>query len=162
MPTQDGYEYVYQNAGFQPLTPGTVGYETVYSNFGIAPLFIYDGFEYAWEGDVNTATPTPHIWFVSPTSGRAGDGAVIYGHGMGVDVTTYSGAVDILYEDTGWAGVSITNWAFVSETTDSYGPIRAISPSTLAINVEHVKIEVLIPTDAEPPGQQVRFRTDGP
>lgn len=162
MSGNDGYEYVTQNIGFEAPVPGKDAYDAVYYNGGVHFDLIFDGFDYVWLGDVNTSTPTPHIWFVSPTSGRAGDGVMIYGHGMGTSQATYSGAVDVLYEDTGWSSISVTSWAFVAATTDSYGPARMVSPSGLAINVEHVEIGVVIPSDAEAPGQQVRFRTDGP
>lgn len=162
MATNDGYEYVTSNIGFAPLVPGTNGYEAVYYNGGMHFDIGLHGFDYVWLGDVNTNTPTPHIWFVTPTSGRGGDGVLIYGHGMGAIQTTYNGAVDVLYEDTGWIAVSIVDWTSVAATGDSYGPLRTVSPSTSTINVEHVEIGILIPSDAEAPGQQVRFRTDGP
>lgn len=93
----DAPEYVYENVGIlQDMSPDVLEY--IYSNIGVLlNLMSSHIVEYAYEGDVNTLTPNPVIWFLAPSFGREGDGIAIYGFGFGDLQTTYSGTVQVDY-----------------------------------------------------------------
>jgi hypothetical protein len=156
----DSYFYATENVGFAPLVADSTSYYSVYANMGYNVQSTgFEGF-YSYEGDVNTLVPTPHIWYVTPTHGRSGDGITIVGHGMGAAATTYNGAVDMLFGSNTWSAQNVTGWRFVAAGTHAYDDQRLIDTTLLHITVEHVELDITIPSNAVPPGHQLRFRTD--
>jgi hypothetical protein len=159
--TNDGYHYVYQNFGF--VLPSPVpreGYHYSYTNYGYNIVPSNDGYNYSYEGDVNTLVPTPHIWFVLPSHGRPGDGITIYGSGMGSVQATYNGSVEMLFGVSSWTAQGVTGWRLPAAGAHAYDSQRTIDPNAGVINVEHNELDIVIPSNAVPPGHQVRFRTD--
>jgi hypothetical protein len=76
-----------------------------------------DGFTIAFRrylhllaGDVDTSTPTPHIWYVYPSFGREGWEFRIIGFGFGDTQGTYSGTVTL-----NALAVSVIGWALIAE-----------------------------------------------
>lgn len=160
MPIKDGYFYAYENDGFGTLPASKDLYYEAYENSGFNVVSTGTGAFYSYEGDVNTATPTPHIWYVTPTHGRSGDGFTIVGHGMGANSGTYNGSVEMLFGTSTWTSMSVTGWRLVAGGTHALDSQRLIDTNLLNITVEHVELDVTIPSNAVPPGHQVRFRTN--
>jgi hypothetical protein len=124
------YEYVVENVGW---TGGTTSrnassYAYVVLNTGADLVRRGMAYEYFLEGDVNTATPTPHIWYLKPTEGRAGDGFDIVGMGFGALAATYSGVARMDFgSPTGQVTLSVSSWTQVAANAAAYGADRLIS-----------------------------------
>jgi hypothetical protein len=160
VPSKSGYFYIYENAGFFPPVGAKEGYFYSYLNLGFLVTSDKQGYFYGYEGDVNTLVPTPHIWFVTPGHGRPGDGVTVYGSGMGANQATYNGSVEMLFGVSSWTAQGVTGWRFPAAGTHAYDSQRTIDPNAGVINVEHNELDIVIPSNAVPPGHQVRFRTD--
>jgi hypothetical protein len=88
-------------------------------------------------GDVDTTTPTPHIWYLFPTFGREGWEFKIVGYGFG----------DTQGEHTGTArlnalAVGIISWAVFAEV----GSGMEIDPAIDLANPIHQEIAATVPT----------------
>jgi len=97
-------------------------------------------------GDVNTLTPTPHIWFVWPEHGRPGQEVTIVGHGFGATQVTHDDARALLNE----LEMGIISWAQVAGTADALNANRQIErgpPHT--VTPEHQEIQATVPPNAE-------------
>lgn len=132
-------------------------------NIGVAVARVAHALQYVEEGDVNTLTPTPAIWFLDPDFGRPGDGILIVGFGFGDTQAAFNGIVQLDYGPvTGWVAVSVTSWQTFPATANAYTAARLLDPSIPYVDMQHQSIGILIPFDALPPGYPVRVRTDGP
>lgn len=175
-----GYETVLNNVGVL-LTQGKDDTDYVLNNVGVELIYYkgdadyilaivgvelnrsHDGYEYVLVGDVDTSTPTPHIWGLIPTSGHPGDGFIIVGFGFGDLQSTYSGDVQVdIYDGAGWVALSIVDWQTFPADPDMYGPDREINLLFGVIDPQHQEVQVQVPTAALPPGLIVRVRTNGP
>lgn len=140
-----GIEFLYENVGLEINRPG-----------------IHDGVDYIYLGDVNTATPTPHLWFIRPTSGRAGDGISIVGHGLGSLPGTFGGVVEYDIGGGNWQAVPVVTWQTYPGTTAALTAARTIDTELAVIDPEHTTVEIVVPAGAIPPGYPIRIRTEGP
>lgn len=116
---------------------------------GYANLFrryLYEEF-----GDVNTDTPTPHIWYLFPTFGREGWEFRIVGYGFGDTQPTYGGSATL----NGLA-VDVLSWELVAETS----PDLTIDPINNTAEPIHQLIRAAVPQGAE--SGLVIVCTDGP
>lgn len=174
-----GYAYVYVNAGAELVLDRDVtaiGYidinvgfevildhdqpEYVLGNVGVEITKRSEAVDYAFEGDVNTATPTPHIWFLRPTSGREGDGIQVVGFGFGDLQSTYGGALEYRPDGT-WEVLPVTSWQTFPATPDAYGPDRELNEELGTIDMQHQVVEFTVPVGSESPGFPVRMKTNG-
>jgi len=153
--------YVDVNVGADyPLDPDVTAAAYVDANLGIEITRDPDAVEYAHVGDVNTLPPTPHLWFLRPAAGRAGDGISIVCFGVGDLVTTYSGSVQLYYGATiGWVNAAVTAWNTYPPTADAYTAARRLDPLAFYIDMQHTVIEIVVPGGALPPGYPLRIRT---
>jgi hypothetical protein len=159
--TQDAAFYVYENVGVA-LVASQDGTHYVFENAGVDLTESKDAVHYVYEGDVNTATPTPHIWWLRPNSGRASDGFTVVGHGFGAAAATYSGVVEADYgSPTGKVPLSVVAWTLVAADADAYTSARTMNPDTDTIDPEHGELAVTIPSDAVPPGYMIDVTTNG-
>lgn len=100
----------------------------IYENVGVEVTEGRYWGQYVYEGDVDTSTPIPRIWFLKPTSGRAGDGLQIYGFGFGDLQATFSGVVELDYgSPTGWVSVSVNSWQTFPANNAAYTEDRRIT-----------------------------------
>lgn len=158
----DAEKSVYENVGVEYL-PVSTGFKYDDENIGIQEILDGDAYGYVHEGDVSTNTPTPHIWFLKPNSGRTGDGIQIICFGAGDLQQTFNGTVEIykgLIE--GWTPVSVTTWQVFPPTVNAYTENRMIDPWNFIIDMQHQIIEITVPAGTVPPGHSLRIRTDGP
>lgn len=159
---KDIYDYVLVNVGAD-LYMTEDGYEYIVLNVGSFLPQSHDGYDYVLVGDVDTSTPTPHIWGLTPTAGRPGDGFIIIGLGFGDLQSTFTGDVQVdLGDGAGWNTVSVVDWQMFPADPPMYGPDRQIDLVYGIIDPQHQEIQILIPVDALPPGLVVRVRTNGP
>lgn len=157
----DAIEYVNANVGYAPtLDRDVTAIEYAQENVGLAAVVYQGAVEYGHYGDVNTLTPTPHIWFVRPVQGRAGDGIELVGGGLGSTQAQYAGLLQLEYPP--WTTIPVTGWAEVAAGANAYTASRTIDPENGIIDMEHIVVEFLLPADAVPPGYRLRVRTDGP
>jgi hypothetical protein len=162
MSIPDAIEYVFASVGIDEADSIPDASEQVLANVGIVSEdSLPAGVESVYVGDVNTDTPTPHIWWLMPNAGRPGDGFNIVGHGFGTDQSTYDGSVEMEIA-TIWGAISVTDWDLVAAGTHAYDDDREMNFETGVITMEHGVIAVVVPIDAVPPGSLVRVVTDGP
>lgn len=141
--------------------PDAAGYVDL--NTGVHQTQAGNTAQYGAYGDVDTSTPTPHIWFIRPPGGAVGDGVQIIGHGFGPDQAAYNGQLQHAGptpED--WVPTPVTNWTQAGAGPDAYGPGRVIDPVAGIAVTEHQRIDFTIPETALPPGRLLRVQTDGP
>lgn len=161
-PSEVSPAYLYFNIGVEHL-PDDGGYAYVYQNVGIETIPVDFTPQYVFQGDVNTATPDPFIWFLLPNYGRESDGIAIVGFGFGDLQGTYNGVVEIDWGgDIGWQAVSVVSWQTFPPTSDAYTGNRHIDEMLGSLDPQHTVVQIQIPTGAIPPGYPVRVRTDGP
>lgn len=161
-PSESWAEYAYENVGIEH-TPGDYWAAYAYENVGAEVLIVDNVPQYVYEGDVNTATPNPVIWFLLPSFGREGDGIAIYGFGFGDLQSTYSGVVEVDWGGvTGWQSVPIVSWQTFPADPPAYTADRVIDEVAGIVDPQHTVIQILVPVGAIPPGYPVRVRTDGP
>jgi hypothetical protein len=103
-----------------------------------------DDEQYVYFEDVSTDVPTPHLWFLYPPSGYRGDVVQLYGLGFGDNQPEYDGTVK--YGTTDFTPVS---WSKVNGTGAQFGTGRAIQSANANVNVEHQRIAVTMPIDAD-------------
>ena len=151
--------YVDLNVGVM-VTLDADGVHYIDGNVGVEITRKGTGIEYSYVGDVNTATPTPHIWFLRPTSGREGDGIQVVGFGFGDLQSTYDGLLQHR-PDGAWENLPITDWQTYLPTEHAYTEDRELSIEYGHIDMQHQIIEFVVPVGAEPPGWPVRVITDG-
>lgn len=155
---QDAVGYVDQNIGIEEiLDPDAVEY--VLGNHGVEITRDPDAVEYGYVGDVNTDQPTPHIWFLRPTSGRSGDGIEVVGLGFGDLQSTYSGQLQ-RKPGTVWEALPVTDWQTYPPTADAYTEDRVLDPLLGVIDMQHTVIAFTVPAGSEPPGWLVRVVTE--
>lgn len=154
--------YVDQNVGYEP-TPDAKAQDYVDLNVGAEITQKREGIEYANYGDVNTLTPQPHIWFLRPSIGRAGDSIEVVGFGFGDLQATHNGRLEFKPDpsDPQWANVAINTWHTFPPTDKAYGPDRELNAEMNIIDAQHQTISFTIPPTADPPGHPVRVTTDG-
>jgi hypothetical protein len=133
-PNQDALEYVLENVGYDvtAFTPNQDALEYVLENVGFQQADFAasrDALEYVLVGDVNTAVPTPHIWFLQPTTGRPNDGFDIYGFGFGDLQATYSGNAQGFFDGT-WQGLNVVAWQTFPANSASTTVNRVIGRET--------------------------------
>lgn len=161
-PAQTWPAYAYENVGIEH-TPQQVWPAYAYENVGVEITIVDNVPQYVYEGDVNTATPNPVIWFLLPSFGREGDGIAIYGFGFGDLQSTYTGVVEVDWGGvTGWQSVPIVSWQTFPADAPAYTAARIIDEVAGIVDPQHTVIQILVPTGAIPPGYPVRVRTDGP
>lgn len=154
--TGRGYEYSWLNVG-EDYTDAGRGYETVWMNVGAVYTDDGHGYEYVWENNDDSIHPTPHIWFVEPTSGRPNDGVTIIGFGFGALQTDYTSLVEVdLGDGGGWITVGVVSWQRFPADPDMYGPNREIRVGK--VDPQHDEVGILIPALAIVPGMLVRIR----
>lgn len=90
--------------------------------------------------EANDGVPTPHIWYIYPPSGQAGDSVQVVGFGFGTAQATYGGVVQ--YADVNQA---ILDWDEVAAGGSAYTGARAIQSPNDVVNVEHQRILVAVP-----------------
>lgn len=129
-------------------------------NAGPATPLTAVGLGYVESGDVSTNTPTPHIWFLRPTSGREGDGIQVVGFGFGDLQSTYGGALEYRPDGT-WEVLPVTSWQTFPATPDAYGPDRELNEELGTIDMQHQIVEFTVPIGSESPGFPVRMKTNG-
>ena len=150
-----------ENVGIEPLViPAAV--HSVDENVGVNITLVPDAVEYVALGDVDESQPQPHIWFLRPTSGRAGDGIEIVGGGFGDLQSTHSGAVEFKPdpESDQWAPVPVTSWQTFPPTEHAYTSDRVLDQETGRIDQQHTVIGMTIGSTMVPPGYPVRVRTE--
>jgi hypothetical protein len=179
-----GFAYVDSNLGFNPVLDADVtgaayvdlnvgadlvldrdvtGAAYVDLNVGVQITLDADGVEYGHFGDVTTDPPAPHVWFLRPAAGRAGDGISIVCFGVGDLVGTYAGSVELDYGGTtGWVSVPVTAWNTFPPGPDAYTAARRLDEETGYIDMQHTVVEIVIPAGAVPPGYPLRIRTVTP
>ena len=111
----------------------------------------FDRFLYLLAGDVNTDTPTPHIWYVFPSFGEEGWEYRIVGYGFGDTQGTYSGTVTL----NGLAS-GVIAWTAVAEAS----PDLTINPTTDVAEPVHQLVRAVVPAGAT--SGPVIVCTDGP
>lgn len=151
-------EYVNANVGFEViLDPDAAEY--VNGNVGVEITLSPDAVEYGYLGDVNTDQPNPHVWFVRPTSGRAGDGVEVVGFGFGDLQSTWNGELQ-RKPGAAWEALPVTDWQTYPPTADAYTEDRVLDPLLGEIDMQHTRIAFTIPAGSEPPGWPVRVVTE--
>jgi hypothetical protein len=157
----NAHQYAYENVGLgTDLVALRDNHAYAYENAGVEITLLRDNHAYAYEGDVNTLTPTPHIWFIKPASGRSGDGFVVYGHGFGAPQAQYSGVLQF-FEAGVWTTVGVVSWTLVAATAHAYDSLRLLDPTIPYIDAEHNEVQVTIPNGLVPPGYLLRIETNG-
>jgi hypothetical protein len=176
-----GYLGIYENVGIE-LLPSYWGVLEAYENVGLQDLrkgYVVDTHYYVvspedrrkgdatdqmYFGDVNTQTPTPHIWWIKPAAGRAGDGIQIVCFGAGDLQSTFSGVVEIYMGAAGggWQPVSVNTWQVFPPTVNAYTSARTLDEAANVIDMQHQVIEITVPAGSVPPGYPLRLRTEGP
>lgn len=153
--------YSYENVGVE-ITKSQSWPVYAYENVGVEVHPADNVPQYVNEGDVNTATPNPVIWFLQPNYGREGDGIAIYGFGFGDLQATYSGIVEVNWGGIiGWQSVPIVSWQTFPATGVAYTGSRVIDEIAGIVDPQHTVIEIVVPAGAIPPGYPIRVRTDG-
>lgn len=154
--------YVEANVGWLPVeNHSAIAYTD--ENVGLKHQSRSEAFAYAEEGDVSTNTPTPHIWFLKPSTARAGDGVRIFGFGLGDLAASFNGVVEINYPGSrGWQTVNVVNWQTFPADPSAYTEDRVLDPVFERIDMQHQVVEITVPNDAVPPGYGIRIRTEGP
>lgn len=162
-PDVTSVEYVNDNVGLALVQERDVtSVEYVNENIGVAIVLHPEAVEYAYYGDVNTLTPTPHIWFLKPKSGRPGDGIRIFCFGVGDLQATFSGVVEAYWGPVlGWVTVPVINWQTFLPTSEAYTALRQLDELAEIIDMQHSVVEITVPLSALPPGMPVRIRTNG-
>lgn len=92
---------------------------------------------------VGVGTPDPHIWFVSPGQGKAGDVISIYGRGF------LSASAVVKF---GVTTATVNSWTQVSASGDAYGVNRSIDVSGKSANIEYEVLDVVVPSITPPGG----------
>lgn len=154
----DAAEYVPLNVGVQ-WTIDDLAAEYVVGNHGVEITRRPQAVEYVLLGDVDDSQPTPHIWFLRPTSGRAGEGIEVVGFGMGDLQVTYEGRLEHR-PGADWLSLPISDWQTYPPTADAYTDQRVLDPVLGQIDQQHTIITFIIPAGAEPPGWPVRVVTE--
>jgi hypothetical protein len=162
-PDVTSVEYVNLNFGVYLVQERDVtSAEYVNLNHGVEITLDPDGVEYVHYGDVNTLTPTPHIWFLKPKSGRPGDGIRIFCFGVGDLQATFSGVVEAYWGPViGWVAVPVITWQTYGPTAAAYTALRQLDELAEIIDMQHTVIEITVPLTALPPGMPVRIKTNG-
>ena len=170
-------EYVYANVGVGPSTyAGTVEYvslntgvlptpyagvqEYVYENVGVEATLKREAWEYVYL-NTDTSVPVPHIWFAYREYGFGGEATVLYGMGLGTLQAEYDAQAWIDWGPN-FALVdvenSITDWHVNVATEHAYDSARIITKGTSStppvVNVEHQRVEVIVPTFVVPTTEQ--------
>jgi len=154
--------YAYENIGVEITKKGS-WWHYAYENVGVQVTITDNVPQYVYEGDVNTATPNPVIWFLMPSFGREGDGISIFGFGFGDLQSTYSGVVEVNWGGViGWQSVPIVDWQTFPADPPAYTGARQIDEVLGVVDPQHTVIQIVVPAGALPPGYPVRVRTDGP
>jgi hypothetical protein len=103
-----------------------------------------DDEQYVYFEDVSTDVPTPHLWFLYPPSGYRGDVVLLFGMGFGDSVAEYDGVVKYGTEE-----FTPAHWLKINGTGAQFGTGRAIQSANSNVNVEHQRIAVAMPMDAQ-------------
>jgi hypothetical protein len=157
-----GWSYVDENTG-PADNRKSLAIQYTDRNVGFAVNLVSIGWGYAALGDVNTAPPTPHVWFLKPAAGRSGDGINIYCFGVGDLIETYAGSVELDYGGTiGWVAVPVTSWQTFPPGPEAYTMARKLDQETGYIDMQHSVVQITIPDGALPPGYPLRIRTVTP
>lgn len=165
VPSREDVDFVYENIGLT-LTAVRDDVDWVYENIGMEVAVNREAVPYIYEGDVDNSVPTPHIWFVRPSSGREGDGFSIFGHGFGQTNAQYDGHA-YLGAQSDWDGsepidaafqLGESFWGRIAASPNAYTSARTIDPITGTPDPEHERIDVTVPTGAE--SASVRVQTD--
>jgi len=159
---QRGTMDVYENVGIEDRTI-LYGVDFMFANVGVPVPANVPGVEYMYLGDVSNHTPTPHLWFLEPQSGRPGDGITIVCFGVGDLQSTYGGVVEANYGGTvGWQAVPAVTWQTFPPTANAYTAARTIDPENGVIDMQHSVVAIVVPAGLLPPGIPLRIRTEGP
>lgn len=158
--TEPAVHHVENNNGPE-LPPSKTGLIYVWFNGSLDLETSPAGVAYVELGDVNTGTPAPHIWFLRPTSGRAGDGIQIVGFGFGDLQSTFNGRVEFQEDDGEWVPLPINSWQTFPATPEAYGDDRELDQVLGVIDMQHTVISFTIPPGMVPPGHPLRVVTDG-
>ena len=153
--------YIEENVGWLPVMKSTA---FIYDELNVAVIVTLksSAYMYAELGDVSTNTPIPHLWWLSPPSGRPGEGIRIFCFGVGDLVETYDGVVEVNYGGDNWEQVQVLGWQTYPPDPNAYTELRELNPITEHIDMQHTVVEITVPDDAIPPGYPIRIRTNGP
>jgi hypothetical protein len=157
---QEGYLYSDVNLGLA-VTPTDWGqYDDL--NLGV-PDPPQNAAHYDDQGDINTATPTPVLWWLTPDRGRSPDSIVLVGLGFGDTAAEYNGVVESYDVDTDtWSTVTVTGWTYYAADAANLTDDRKIDFAYKTTTTERQEISIQIDSDWVPPGLPLRVRTDGP
>jgi hypothetical protein len=156
--------YAYENVGVAADGTESVDYWAHYAYENVGLEYTPSGHvpQYIFEGDVSTNTPTPHLWFLRPSFGRAGDSILLVGQGFGDLQTTYTGIVEIdMGDPIGWQSVPVITWQTFPPSPDAYTGDRKIDQLLAEMDPQHTIIEIVVPVGSIEPGHPIRVRTDG-
>lgn len=98
---------------------------------------------YIYLGDVSSNVPTPHLWYVYPPSEFRGGVVTLIGQGFGTSQAVVNGQA--LYDGI---PVTVNNWAQTAAGVHAYDNLRVIQSSNDVVNVEHERIDVVVPVAA--------------
>jgi hypothetical protein len=154
--------FSHENVGLEYF-PASAGLMRVDENVALEFHPDPDAVHMAHEGDVSTHTPTPRIWFLKPSSAKAGDGVRIFCFGAGDLAATFNGVVEVNYGGSrGWQALNVVSWQTFPPGPNAYTEGRVLDPVFERVDMQHTVIEVTVPNDAVPPGYGIRIRTEGP
>lgn len=152
--TKEGHGYQYENVGVS-IANAREGHGYQYVNAGVNTPNAREGYGWQYLGDVDTSSPTPHVWYLRPDYGREGWEFKVVGNGFGDTQPTYSGEVLLSALLCG-----VIDWRKVAAGTDAYGPNRTIDPPADSANVERQEVRVTVPPGAA--SGLVKVRTNAP
>lgn len=117
-----GFAYLFQNTVLNPaeVTAAAVIHE-----------YVVDG------------VPTPHIWYLSPSTGNRGDVITAVGHGFGSTAVTYEGMLTLNQQLP-----PIVNWWRVTPSAEALSSGRTIDSLNDTADPEHDRIDFQIPLTA--------------
>lgn len=138
----DALASIYENVGLS-LSPTVSGSAEVYENVGLEVAASDDAFSYSYSF-ATSDVPTPHIWYLTPSSGRLGDAFTVVGMGFGSTEVEYLGSV-LLEQQY----VPPIFWGTIAAGADAYDADRRIDPGTDTATTEHQRIQALIPETAQ-------------
>ncbi len=107
-------------------------------------------FLYAF-GDINTDTPTPHLWYVVPDYGQEGWQFTVVGYGLGDSQGEYSGLVKL-----NALTCSVVTWIGVAAEALPH----TIDPTTDTADPVHQEVTAIVPAGAV--SGVITIETDGP
>lgn len=133
--------YLLANAGvgFDPIDKPGAGWGPNGDTPGDGFAISFRRHLYLLAGDVNTATPVPHIWYVYPTFGRVGWEFRIIGFGFGDSEAAYAGTAALAGLNLG-----VVSWVLVA----AVGTGMEINPAIDLANPVHQRIRVIVPFGA--------------